>query len=128
MCNEGLILDQMVNSADRCVLIEIASHAQVLKATLAKLADSEHVDVRCAVGENRNTPVDILWKLARDEHPDVRYSLAENCHIAHEVLRSLTEDDNPYVASRAVRTLDRIAASATTTIVTQAVPMFAFAS
>jgi hypothetical protein len=84
--------------------------------------------VRCAVGENSNTPIDILWKLARDEHPDVRYSLAENYHIGHDILKKLSEDENPYVAARASKTMERIAASIAATVVTQVASVFAFAS
>lgn len=76
----------------------------------ASNAISDSVDVRCALGETANIPVDILWKLARDEHPDVRYSLAENHNIPIEILRALCHDDNPYVAHRAERTISRLGA------------------
>lgn len=123
-----IILDQMAAGADRCAAMEIASHPRALKTTLAKLAESEHVDVRCAVGENSNTPIDILWRLAQDEHPDVRFSLAENCHISQDILKRLCDDENPYVAVRASRTLERLAASIANTVVNQVASVFAFAS
>lgn len=124
-----IVLDQLACEASPRLAMQIASHPCALKSTLAKLAQNESVDVRCTVGENRNTPTEVLWSLARDEHPDVRYSMAENHNICVDVLRYLMRDENPYVAIRAERTVLRIAASfATSAVVATEVNVYAFAS
>lgn len=122
-----IVLDQLATGAIPAIAIQIASHPRTLRSTLCKLAQSENVDVRCAVGENMGTPADVLWKLARDEHPDVRFSLAENHNLAIDILRYLARDENPYVANRAERTMTRLGESQQTNIAVPS-PMFAFAS
>ena len=72
---------------------------------LSKCTDSE---VRMAVADHKNTPVEVLSLLSEDEDPDVRYALAENHNINREILVKLTGDANPFVAERAGRTLARL--------------------
>ncbi|HEY9719592.1 MAG TPA: hypothetical protein V6C69_19085 [Trichormus sp.] len=78
---------------------------------LEKFVLSDDSEIRIAVADNPNTPVTLLSILAHDENPDVRFALAENHNIGTGVLSILVDDDNPYVADRARRTLDRLAAS-----------------
>ena len=101
-------LDGLSISAPAKVLVRIAAHSLTSQKTLWHLSQNDNCDVRIAVGENPNTPLEILRKLAVDENPDVRYTLAENHNMYMEVLRILISDDNPYVASRAQKTVDRI--------------------
>jgi hypothetical protein len=61
------------------------------------------------VAENANTPAHVLMQLLEDESLDVRYAMAENPNLPELVLQMLEEDDNCYVASRARRTLNRVA-------------------
>ena len=96
-----------------CTLKEIehlAAHPSTPAHTLTHVAKHPVADVRVAVADNRNTPIEAIWVLVNDEDPDVRYQLAENHNLPKEVLTVLCEDDNPYVADRAQRTLERLTA------------------
>lgn len=98
--------------------LHLAAHPRAMACTLAKLAKSEHVEVRCAVGDNANTTRDVLAVLVNDENPDVRYALAENHNIPIDILKQLAQDENPYVASRAIKTIERLSqqVACTTTV------------
>ena len=79
---------------------------------LEKLVLSDDPEVRIAVADNQSTPITLLRVLAHDENADVRYAVAENHNIGTAILLILVDDQNPYVADRARRTLDRLAAGA----------------
>jgi hypothetical protein len=72
---------------------------------LISLAEDGNCDVRIAVAENPGTPQEVVHQLSCDESTDVRYALAENPNLSVEILEKLTEDPNPYVSHRAQRTL-----------------------
>jgi hypothetical protein len=75
------------------------------KEILITLAEDGNCDVRIAVAENPGTPQEVVHQLCCDESVDVRYALAENPNLPIEILEKLTEDPNPYVGHRAQRTL-----------------------
>jgi len=83
----------------------VGENHQTPSEVLQKLASDEHPEVRAAVGENHMTPQEVLEQLACDEHLDVRYSLTENCNLPLAILSRLAEDENPYVSHRARRTM-----------------------
>jgi hypothetical protein len=87
----------------------IAENPNSLPETLELLAKHPSENVRAAVAENGNTPAHVLMQLLEDESLDVRYAMAENPNLPELVLQMLEEDDNCYVASRARRTLTRVA-------------------
>ena len=66
-------------------------------------------EVRIAVSENSaGLPSDILHLLLQDDSVDVRYAMAENHNMPVEILELLCDDDNPYVSCRAARTKERM--------------------
>jgi len=77
---------------------------------LSRLAASSDAELRIAVADHTNAPIEILLMLAGDENPDVRFAVAENHNISRGVLRMLKDDINPYVAHRAEKTLMRLLA------------------
>jgi len=88
---------------------DAAGHAATSASTLHRLSLSNDVKVRIAVADNKNTQTRTSRLLAQDINPDLRYALAENHNIDQGTLELLTHDDNPYVASRAQKTLTRLA-------------------
>jgi hypothetical protein len=103
------VLDVLASVDSSAFAERIAEHPKALPSTLARLAGHASPEVRAAVAENCNTPAEILAILVHDEHVDVRYAMAENHQLSEELLQTLSDDDNCYVASRARRTLNRIA-------------------
>lgn len=85
----------------------IAENEKTPLYTLFELCEHEDEEVRMAVGRNIKVPQSIIDKLADDKNPDVRFSLAENPNLQVGVLKQLAGDENPWVASRAMKTLDR---------------------
>lgn len=107
------LLDQLVASAPKHILIHIANNPRTSATTLLKLATHPEADVRASAGEHQRTPKAALFLLAQDSDADVRYSLAENHNIDTDVLEVLIRDDNPYVSTRAQRTLERVTSATT---------------
>jgi hypothetical protein len=103
------VLDVLASTNCSAYAERIAENPRTAPSTLARLAGHPLPQVRCAVSENENTPVDVINILVQDEHVDVRYAMAENHNMAEDVLQTLSEDENCYVASRAKRTLNRLA-------------------
>ena len=103
------IESEMCRSILLKLLVGIAENLRHAPEALSQLAEDEHVEVRIAVADNVYTAVETLQVLTRDPHADVRYAMAENHNIPTSVLTELTQDDNPYVASRAEKTLNRVA-------------------
>lgn len=107
------LLDQLVASAPKHILIHIANNPRTSATTLHKLATHPEADVRASAGEHQRAPKAVLFLLAQDSDADVRYSLAENHNIGTDVLEVLIRDENPYVSTRAQRTLERVASATT---------------
>jgi len=103
------ILHSLAQQLPARFAVRIAENPNTLPETLEYLANHPSEDVRVAVAENGNTPAHVLMQLQEDESADVRYSMAENPNLPELVLQMLEEDDNCYVASRARRTLNRVA-------------------
>lgn len=104
------VLDYLSTTSKPEILIRVAENPSCSENTLRRLASSLHTEVRVACAENSKTPEDVLECLARDENPDVRFRIAENVSAPFSILAKLAEDDNPYVSSRAITTLERLAA------------------
>lgn len=107
------LLEQLASNAPKHVLMQIGINPRASATTLLKLATHPEADVRAIAGEHHRTPRAALFLLAQDDDADVRYSLAENHNISSEILEILLQDENPYVATRAQRTLDRVASGTT---------------
>jgi hypothetical protein len=90
------------------VLKEMAENPDTAQYVLSQLAYHPDIDVRCAVADNTNAPLEARWLLAQDENQTVRYIVAENINTPAEVLAGLAKDDSPYINSRARRTLARL--------------------
>lgn len=63
---------------------------------LAKLAEYLNDSIRCAVGENPNTPADILSRLAQGDE-NLRISVARNPSISEDIADSLAADPSMFV-------------------------------
>jgi hypothetical protein len=101
------VLDHIASRGSDHLAKRVAEHPRAEASTLNQLALHEHYEVRAALADNQNIPLDLQWQLAQDIHPDVRFSLAQCYHIDQNVLTSLLDDDNPFVAHRAQITLQR---------------------
>jgi len=106
------ILHALAQQQPAAYLVRIAENPNTLPETLELLAKHSSETVRAAVAENPQTPPHVLMQLFEDEHVDVRYSMAENPNLPELILQMLEEDDNCYVASRARRTMNRVAVPA----------------
>lgn len=92
---------------------KIAEDPRSSAALLSQLSDSADPRIRVAVAEHKNTPLKMVLEIAADVDLDVRFAMAENHNMAPSVLAFLATDTNPFVADRAQRTIERVAASAT---------------
>jgi hypothetical protein len=90
------------------ILKEMAENPDTAQYVLSQLAYHPDIDVRCAIADNTNAPLEARWLLAQDENQTVRYIVAENINTPAEVLAGLAKDDSPYINSRARRTLARL--------------------
>lgn len=105
------VLEALSRTAGPIILELIAGNANCPPYLLNKLAKHPSAHVRLAAAENNHTSRETLWMLVMDEDADVRFGLAENHSLPEAILKALSEDDNPYVASRAVKTLERVEAA-----------------
>ncbi len=103
------VLNFLAGTDDLIVVQRVAENPNTHVATLTRLIRHSSPVVRIAVSEHESTPDVLLMILAQDVDADVRYSLAENARMPKAVLELLSNDSNPYVASRADRTLTRLA-------------------
>ncbi|HEY9678826.1 MAG TPA: hypothetical protein V6C76_12520 [Drouetiella sp.] len=82
---------------------------------LTGLASHVCAEVRCAVASNRFLPDELVWKLAEDANFAVRARLADNKYIGVFLLETLAEDEDDRIASRALRTLEKLRTESLTT-------------
>lgn len=87
---------------------EIEENLVIPAFVLRHLASHANAELRTAVADHKNSPIDLLIYLADDADADVRYALAENHNNSLVVLQKLSNDLNPYVSSRAEKTLARL--------------------
>lgn len=103
---------EWLSSADcTCLLERIATNRATSPKVLTRLAFHDSEDVRAAVVENENLPIELLEKMVGDQSATVRYSIAEGYHIPFSILDELAADANPCVAMRASKTMTKIMAS-----------------
>jgi hypothetical protein len=105
-------LRELAKSAIVAIRRRVAENEITPPDVLQLLSRDPKPEVRIAVGLSLFAPADIVARLIRDEHDDVRHWLASAGYLPLELLEELALDANPYVAARALRTLDRLRASA----------------
>ncbi|MBZ0188108.1 MAG: hypothetical protein K8F91_17805, partial [Candidatus Obscuribacterales bacterium] len=103
----SVVLDAISPGASDNVLQRICEHQNCSRKLLTLLADHKSCEVRMAVIENPNTPIEKIHVLAQDDCVDVRFRMAEAVNMMNEVLEELVLDENPYVSNRASTTLVR---------------------
>ncbi|HET8843057.1 MAG TPA: HEAT repeat domain-containing protein [Ktedonobacteraceae bacterium] len=81
----------------------VAENAQTPVNMLRHLSQDKDLQIRKAVAENAQTPVDVLRHLAQDENNEVRYCVAKNKQAPMEVLQMLTR--NAQTLAETLRTL-----------------------
>lgn len=101
------ILDQLSKSIFESVRRRVAENSHNALPIAIRLLKDKSIEVRIALTENKELLPFIALDLAHDESSDVRFALAENYDTPITVLELLAQDENPYVASRALRTLER---------------------
>lgn len=103
---------QTLSRLARCncerIVIRVAENKNTPAEILEQLANHPCVEVRIAVCENNKTSLATIARLVNDHDADVRYSLSENHNVPLAILEELAGDENPYVATRAVKTIQRI--------------------
>jgi hypothetical protein len=87
---------------------EIEENLVIPAFILRHLASHANAELRTAVADHKNSPIDLLMFLADDKDADVRFAMAENHNNSLVVLQKLSSDLNPYVSCRAEKTLARL--------------------
>ncbi len=101
----GEVLEELRRCGHAEILERIAEHQNVREETLLELACDPEPTVRCAVAENKRTPLTAIWQLSVDPCADVRYRQAECLTTPLRILARHLADENPYVSYRARKTL-----------------------
>jgi|SRR5690606_25755273 len=68
---------------------------------LKKLSNSKDCDIKSAVANNKNCPIEILEKLSDDRHWEVRYVVAKNINSPIYILQKLSNDTDTYIRDAA---------------------------
>jgi hypothetical protein len=88
----------------------VAGRISTPPGRLKELAEHSNEEVRTAVAENANLPVDAFLQLSKDAVSTVKLRLIDNSNCPTEVLATLQNDSDPYVAFEAKNALKRLGA------------------
>lgn len=80
---------------------------------LTELAAHHSIEVRAAVAENVNSPVEAFLLLARDSEAQVKLRVIDNSSCPANILEMLRDDPDPYVGYEAKNQLKRLTQATT---------------
>jgi hypothetical protein len=86
----------------------VAGRVSTPPGRLIELSEHSNEEVRAAVAENVNLPVDAFLALAKDTVSTVKLRLIDNPACPTEVLATLQNDGDPYVGFEAKNALKRL--------------------
>ncbi len=94
----GELLQQLVHNEDKWEMKKaVLEHPNCPVETLQKFATDSDENVRWLVARNPNCPVELLQQLAVDEDEDIRKEVARNPNCPIKTLEQLATDEDKYV-------------------------------
>lgn len=94
-------------SDNNTTLLGVASSNGTSAKTLNWLASNPDPEIRKAVAQNPNVPLELLRKLSEDWDGTVRLAVLDNAAVTNDIITSLLNDANPLVSLRACYALDQ---------------------